>query len=217
MNTRRRRSASNYVGTIMQRLGPMRRELVGLSLLAVTIVTCLSLFSITSGSLSDGWAHLLRQLFGWGVIPIVLGGGWLGAVLLLGRLRDQSDAGVSRVSGTDRNTPIRWDIVVAMELLVVGGLSLLHLLAGSDEPLTTALAGNGGGVVGWGISAALTALVGRLGTGVILLLLLLAAVGLLLSVSAGHSAGWRNRGIGRGGSLCLSGTTHAQAQTQPGG
>ena len=212
MNTRRRRSASNYVGTIMQRLGPMRRELVGLSLLAVTIVTCLSLFSITSGSLSDGWAHLLRQLFGWGVIPIVLGVGWLGAVLLLGRLRDQSDAGVSRVSGTDGNTPIRWDIVVAMELLVVGGLSLLHLLAGSDEPLTTALAGNGGGVVGWGISAALTALVGRLGTGVILLVLLLAAVGLLLSVSAGDSAGWlwlvgRISSVGRDQSSSLDGET----------
>ncbi|MBC8253903.1 MAG: DNA translocase FtsK [Ardenticatenia bacterium] len=210
MNTRRRRSASNYVGTVMRRLGPMRRELIGLGLLAVTIVTFLSLLSITSGSLSDGWAYLLRQLFGWGVIPIVLGVGWLGAVLLLGRLRDQADAGVRAVADTGGDTPIRWDIVVAMELLVVGGLSLLHLLAGSDEPLTTALAGNGGGVVGWGISAALTALVGRLGTGVILLVLLLAAVGLLLSVSAGDRAGWlwlvrRISSVGRDQSRSLDG------------
>ena len=108
MNTRRRQSPSNYVGTLMQRLGPMRRELIGLGLLAVTIVTFLSLFSITSGSLSDGWAYLLRQLFGWGVIPIVLGVGWLGAVLLLGRLRDQSDAGGRRVSDTGDATSIRW-------------------------------------------------------------------------------------------------------------
>jgi S-DNA-T family DNA segregation ATPase FtsK/SpoIIIE len=175
----------------MERLGTMRRELIGLGLLAVTIVTFLSLFSITSGSLSDGWAYFLRQLFGWGVIPCVFGIGWLGAVLLLGRLRDQSDAGGRRVSDPEGDTAIRWDIVVAVEMRVVGGLSLLHLLGGSDKPLTTALAGNGGGVVGWGISAALTAVVGRLGTGVILLVLLLAAVGLLLRVSSGDSVGWR--------------------------
>ena len=190
MKTRRSRSPSNYFGTLIQRLGPMRRELIGLGLLAVTIVTLLSLFSITSGSLSDGWAYLLRQLFGWGAIPIVFGVGWLGVMLLLGRLRDQSDAGVGRVRDTDGDTTIRWDIVVAVELLVVGGLSLIHLLAGNDEPLNTALAGNGGGVVGWGIGAALAALVGRLGTGVVLLVLLLAAVGLLLSAPAGDSAGW---------------------------
>lgn len=212
MKTRRRRSASNYVGTVMQRLGPMRRELIGLGLLAVTIVTFLSLFSITSGSLSDGWANVLRQLFGWGVIPIVFGVGWLGAVLLVGRLRDQSDAGVRRVPDTDGDTPIRWDIVVAVEVLVVVGLSLLHLLAGSNEPLTTALAGNGGGVVGWGISTALTALVGRLGTGVILLVFLLAGVGLLLRLSAGDSAGWpwlvrRISPVGRDQSRSLDGET----------
>jgi S-DNA-T family DNA segregation ATPase FtsK/SpoIIIE len=155
---------------------------------------------------------LLRQLFGWGVIPIVLGVGWLGAVLLLGRLRDQSDAGVRRVSDTDDDTSIRWDVVVAVELLAVGGLSLLHLLVGNDEPLTMALAGNGGGVVGWGISAALTALLGRLGTGMILLVLLLAAVGLLLSVSAADSAGWlwlvrRISSVGRDESGSLDGET----------
>ncbi len=145
---------------------------MGFGLLVLAAITLLSLFSVTSGTLSDGWALLLRQLFGWGAIPVALGGGWLGIVLLFGSLRHES------------RPLVRWDVIIGVELFLVSGLSLLHLFVGGEEGLATALAGTGGGVVGWGISALLVDLVGKIVASGILALLFMAAIGLLLGVSS---------------------------------
>jgi S-DNA-T family DNA segregation ATPase FtsK/SpoIIIE len=173
-------SNNNVIESVRQRLGPMQRELLGLGLLALAVVTLLSLLSVTSGTVSDGAAALLRQLLGWGAIPITLSVGVLGALLMVGQLRDESG-------------PLRWDVVIGVELLFVAGLALLHLVVGGDNPLKTAIAGEGGGLVGWGISTLLADLLGRLGAGGILALLLMAGVGLLLRFSAADAPTWMPR------------------------
>jgi S-DNA-T family DNA segregation ATPase FtsK/SpoIIIE len=179
MDARRRKtSPPNIIESIQQRLSPIQRELMGLGLVVLAIITLLSLFSITSGSVSDGWAALLRQLFGWGAVPVALGVGWLGILLLWGSLRDESEP------------LLRWDVIIGVELLLVSGLSLLHLFVGGDEALTMAYAGAGGGIVGWAISTLLMDLVGKLGAGAILVLLLMAAVGLLMRLSSAGTPGW---------------------------
>ena len=123
MVRRRQKTSSNLIASIQQRLSSNQRELVGLGLLVLAVITLLSLFSITSGAISDGWASLLRQLFGWGAIPVALGVGWLGIVLLLGHLRDESEP------------LLHWDVIIGLELLFVAGLALLHLLVGGNNPL----------------------------------------------------------------------------------
>ena len=179
MAGRRRKTAPpNILETIQQYLSPLRRELVGFGLLVLAIITLLSLLAITSGAVSDSWAALLRQLFGWGAIPAALGVGWLGILLLWGSLRDETE-------------PIlRWDIIIGIELVFVTGLSLLHLLVGGDDPLATAQAGAGGGILGWAISMMLANAVGRLGAGAILALLFLAGVGLLMGFSSTAPQSW---------------------------
>jgi S-DNA-T family DNA segregation ATPase FtsK/SpoIIIE len=164
--------------SIQQRLNSMQRELIGLGLLVLALITLLSLFSITSGTVSDNWAALLRWLFGWGAIPAALGLGWLGILLLWGSLRDESEP------------LLRWDVIIGVELLFVAGLSVLHLLVGGDEALKTAQAGAGGGIVGWGISTLLIDLVGKLAGVIILVLLSMAGLGLLIGFSSADASGW---------------------------
>jgi S-DNA-T family DNA segregation ATPase FtsK/SpoIIIE len=175
---RQRTSLPNLIELIQQHLSPVQRELVGLALLVLAVITLLTLFSITSGTVSDSWAALLRQLFGWGAIPVALGVGWLGTMLLWGSLRDETQP------------LLRWDVIIGVELVFVAGLSLLHLLVGVDEALAIAQAGAGGGIVGWAISSALANVVGKLGAGAILAILCMAGVGLLMGFSTAGTPGW---------------------------
>ena len=175
---RQRTSLPNLIELIQQHLSPVQRELVGLALLVLAVITLLSLFSITSGTVSDSWAALLRQLFGWGAIPVALGVGWLGTMLLWGSLRDETQP------------LLRWDVIIGVELVFVAGLSLLHLLVGGDEALAIAQAGAGGGIVGWAISSVLANVVGNLGAGAILAILCMAGIGLLMGLSTVGTPGW---------------------------
>ncbi len=185
-----RKTSPGVFESVQQRLGPIRRELMGLGLLALVAITLLSLFSITSGVLSDRWATLLRQLLGWGTIPVTLGLGWLGVLLLWGSLREESKP----LPG--------WDVIIGAELLLVAGLSLLHLFVGGDGALVTAQAGKGGGIVGWGISALLMDLIGKPATEIVLILLLLAGIGLLIRFPNAEIPSWlrdsRRTGTPRG-------------------
>jgi S-DNA-T family DNA segregation ATPase FtsK/SpoIIIE len=156
----------------------MQRELAGLGLLVLAIITLLSLFSVTSGALSNGWATLLRQLFGWGAIPVAIGAGGLGGLLLIGQLRDESEP------------LLRWDVIIGVELLFVTGLALLHLLIGGDDSLATARAGAGGGIIGWGISTLLVDLLGGFVAGGVLALLFMAGLGLLMGFSTADASDW---------------------------
>ncbi len=178
MSKKQRKTSPNLIESIQQRLSPVQRELAGLGLLVLATITLLSLFSVTSGAVSDGWATLLRQLFGWGAIPVTVGAGWLGILLLLGSLHDESEP------------LIGWGVIIGVELLFVAGLALLHLLSGGDAPLETARAGAGGGIVGWGLSTMLLDLVGEVATWGILALLLMAGVGLLMHFSSADATGW---------------------------
>jgi S-DNA-T family DNA segregation ATPase FtsK/SpoIIIE len=178
MTRQRNKTPSGAFKSIQQRLSPLRRELMGLGLLALVAITLLSLFSITSGAISDRWATLLRQLFGWGAIPVALGMGWLGILLLWGSLRDESEP------------LLRWDVIIGVELLFVTGLSLLHLLMSNNQALATAQAGSGGGILGWAISTLLMDLVGQPATWGILALLFMAGIGLLIGLSATEAPAW---------------------------
>ena len=112
----------------------LQREIWGLMLIAIGVVTVTSLLSHGQGKLSDAWSLVLRQIFGVGAYPIALLIVASGLALLLWN------------SLVERVTP-SWPAIIGVELLFFAGLGLIHLTA-SDPPLELAQNGKRGGYVG---------------------------------------------------------------------
>ncbi|MFQ5812724.1 MAG: DNA translocase FtsK 4TM domain-containing protein [Anaerolineae bacterium] len=136
-------------------LKPFQREILGLLVLALAVITILGLFSITSGVLSDWWTRLLRRVFGWGAYLVAVGLAAVGISLLLGNLGQGPKAG--------------WKTIIGLEVIFVAGLALVHLLSFSQDPLRLAESGEGGGFIGWAVSSLL---IGAWGWPIALLILL---------------------------------------------
>lgn len=146
-------------------LDPRQREILGLLLLALGVLTLLSLLNITPGTVSGWWAGFLRQLFGWGAYLVALALGAGGVVLLAHNLQPGNIIG--------------WKMVIGLELVFLAGLALVHLLALTPDPLQLAHDGGGGGYVGWALSSALSQALGSLMA--FLILLATAIAGLILT------------------------------------
>ncbi len=146
----------------------VRPELVGLILLALALLTGLSLLSASRGALTEGWLRLLRGFIGWGMYlaPIVLGamGVWM----------------LRRFAAEDSQE--KWEKPVGMLLLFLVLLALFHLISPGagfedfDEP-------GGGGLLGWTLGELLVAAVGVAGSVVILIVLALISLILISSLS----------------------------------
>jgi len=147
-------------------LTPLQREIAGLLLIAVALVTLLGLFSVSRGVVIDLWVRVLRLLFGWGAYPAALSFGVAGGALFLKSLRRQPE--------------VRWPVVIGWEVAFVALLALLHLFSFSADPRALADVGGGGGWVGWALSHLLITSLGTLVAA--LLLLIIAGVGLGLAL-----------------------------------
>jgi S-DNA-T family DNA segregation ATPase FtsK/SpoIIIE len=110
-------------------------DLVAVGLLALAVITLISLTGLSTGTLVEPWARFVREWFGWGavIVPVTLGA--IGASILLHTL--------------GRLPRVRWGRVIAAEGAVFLGLALFNLFIGRD--LLRAAAGEGGGVIGWSI------------------------------------------------------------------
>jgi S-DNA-T family DNA segregation ATPase FtsK/SpoIIIE len=146
-------------------LDQRQREILGLLLLALGVLTLISLLNITSGTVSGWWADFLRRLFGWGAYPVTLALGAGGVILLAHNLQRQSIIG--------------WKRVIGLELVFLAGLALVHLILPRPDPLQLAHDGGGGGYVGWAISSVLSQALGSLAS--LLILLAVAIAGLILT------------------------------------
>jgi len=136
-------------------LKPLQREILGLLVLALAVITLLGLFSITSGALSDWWTGLLRRIFGLGAYLVALGLAIAAISLLLSNLGQELKPD--------------WKTIIGLETIFVAGLALIHLLSFSQDPWRLAESGRGGGFVGWAVSSLL---IGVLGWPIALLILL---------------------------------------------
>ena len=118
-------------------------------MLALALLTLLSLASPSRGALTEGWLNLLRLAFGWGVYltPLMFGaaGLWL--------LRTESG----------RQPQMAWEKVVGAALLFALGLALTHSFSAAEDPGAVAAEGGGGGYLGWLVSWALVSSLGDLG------------------------------------------------------
>ncbi len=166
-------------------LHPYRQEIIGGILMLVSAITLLSLLSLTGGTFSEWWADLFTQLFGWGASIAAVLLGIFGALLTFSRLREEDH-------------PLPLDVIIGVELLFVVGLGATHLVAATDNDHALRLAreGQGGGYVGWGISIFFIDLVGVPVTGILLLLIGLAALGLVFRLTVTDAAGWAEQASG---------------------
>jgi len=117
--------------------GARAREIAGVLLIALAILSLLSLSYLTSGSLADWWSGSLYWLFGWGAFAAALLIG-LGGVLLmqLGR-------------GTVQRAP--WRVVIGLEIAFFALLGALHAFAINPNAWQVFQNGEGGGLFGWGL------------------------------------------------------------------
>jgi S-DNA-T family DNA segregation ATPase FtsK/SpoIIIE len=176
---RKRTADSSGWQKLIELVRPVQREITGLLLLALSLITLLTLFSVTSGSWSDWWATFLRAAFGWGAYPaaLLIGGG--GLILLLDSLPDGPHLTLSL------------ETTIGLEVLFVSALALLHLLSFAPNPLALAESGGGGGYVGWALSAVLAEAIGSILTLFVYLLLFFLGLALISRPTSQDLRQWR--------------------------
>ncbi|MHB0857495.1 MAG: FtsK/SpoIIIE family DNA translocase [Anaerolineae bacterium] len=146
------------------RMSPAEQMLLGGAVvLALALVTLLSLLSDGEGALTGWWSGLLRRSLGWGAWLVPVCAGVLGIWL------------VSLGSGHLWQVP--WVRLAGAVLLCVAALALTH--HGLQEPERAAAEGSGGGYVGLGLSSFLRGALGTAGGAIVLVAL--ALVGLSLA------------------------------------
>ncbi len=132
----------------------IRPEAIGLVLLALALLTTLSLLSISRGSFTEGWLRLLRGLIGWGMYLAPVAMAVLG-VWLLRRFASEEPQE-------------KWEKPIGALLLFLVLLTVFHLinpgagLEDFEEP-------GGGGLVGWIAGELLISAVGVAGSVVIIM------------------------------------------------
>jgi S-DNA-T family DNA segregation ATPase FtsK/SpoIIIE len=162
---------------IGMKLNPaLQREIAGIALLALGVLTLLSLVGVTPGFVTNTWGYFLSILFGWGAYALALIA--LGVSVLLMRRGAQSEGKVS------------WLRVFAAEVLFAVALAFAHLIAPAKSASALAENGEGGGYVGWGISALLTYVAGTTGAILILLLIALVMLPIVIGLSAARLRAW---------------------------
>jgi S-DNA-T family DNA segregation ATPase FtsK/SpoIIIE len=150
-----------------------QRQIFGVVLLLLSIVTILGLLGVSAGSVLGWWIKAMRQTFGWVAFPVFLGAGVVGLRLLWHDLYEWLVL-----------PPATW---VSLELLLLVLLVASHapivMRMGVDEAWLAAEQGRGGGYVGWALAVLLVKGLGPVVSSLVLLVALLVALSLLLSLS----------------------------------
>ncbi|MEN8098358.1 MAG: DNA translocase FtsK 4TM domain-containing protein [Chloroflexota bacterium] len=156
---------------IVEFLGPYKHEIAGTILALVALALVIALASLPLFGIGPQAKQLVQQVFGWG--------GWLVAFSLFAIsiflfLHNSED--VTRPSIVQ---------IIGFEFSMVAALGLTHLIVARKlaDPLSIALEGKGGGLVGWAASTPLRNGFGILATGLILVVIL--AAGTLAAAPAG--------------------------------
>jgi S-DNA-T family DNA segregation ATPase FtsK/SpoIIIE len=154
-STRRRRRAA----TTVRLSGRLVREVLAYVLVFLAIVSVIALFAPDAGAIVRPWHDVLVGLLGWGIA--------FAAPLL---------AGFALMLWMKAMPAERWMAASGAALVALTILGMFHL--GQGHGAAAVEAGEGGGAIGFAVSAAVSAAVGPVGAWVVLALL--GVVGLLL-------------------------------------
>ena len=145
-----------------------KKQMAGIALLMLAVVTLLSLLSISRSSLTEAWLGMLGRAFGWGRLAIPFAVGAAGVIVFM--------------AGIDRPVALPWRRVSGLGLLFLAVEGLLHALASGADPEQLAQTGAGGGYLGWRIQQAVVAALGQVAGPFALLLVGLGALLLILDL-----------------------------------
>ncbi len=159
-------------------LAVRRREVGGVLLFLLAIITLLALAGLTQAGWLDWWTRLLRQIFGWGAYGVAVLLAVLGTYITLGRQRLPPLPAAGRVAG--------------LIVLIVTLMAASHLIG--RYSLTDAFAGRGGGLIGWALSEPLIDFLGGFLSALIYLALLFWAAMLLAGRTGDDLQRWLERG-----------------------
>lgn len=175
---------------ILDSIPPWGDEIAAIMLIVFGVVSFLSLLNVSSdATIAAAWSNAITSMFGWGSVLVSGGIFLLGIIVMLRKL------------GVVVRFPTRR--ILALEVAFLSALALMHLFAGDNELRALARAGQGGGLVGWGLSALVSGLfgtiVGQIVYGVLLVLSLSVVVGLRSEAVRAHlrQAAARLEHIGR--------------------
>ena len=139
--------------------GRFVREVVAFVLLLLAIISVIALFAPDAGAIVRPWHDVLSTTLGWGIA--------FAAPLL---------AGFALMLWMKTMPAERWMAATGAALFALALLGMFHLsVGGTPDAVET---GQGGGAIGFGVSAVLTGAVGTAGAWVVLVLMVI--VGLLL-------------------------------------
>ena len=123
--------------------GRFLRDVSGVFLIALALMSVLALWNATQGLLLTPWANLLKSWFGWGSYLVIFGIGYGGFILL--RREDNL---------------LGWGQLIALELASILTLGLLAVIGGNS--VLRAESGYDGGQLGWGLATLAWMLAGRI-------------------------------------------------------
>ena len=125
----------DFLWGLVSRFRRYARDGAGLFLIALALMTLLTILGVTQGAVLSSWTGFLRQWLGWGSVLVVIGLSVVGLFLLHPRSWEQLN--------------IQWVRILALEL---AAFALIALLAASGgHSLDRAEAGLDGGLIGWGL------------------------------------------------------------------
>ena len=161
-------------------LPPWGAEIVALVLVVFGIISLLSLFNVSpDATVARAWANALSSVFGYGSLLVAPGIVALGLVLLVPRL------------GIMPGLPPRR--ILALQIAFLALLAMLHVASGGSEWRAIARAGQGGGIVGWGLSVVIAGLFGSAFAFFFYLVIFAACIAALF----GHDLSWFVRTLQR--------------------
>ena len=168
---------AEFWDSIFDLIPPWADEIAAIILIVFGIVSFLSLLNVSSdATIANAWSTALTSAFGYGAALISGGIFLLGVILLLPKL------GIVIRFPTSR--------ILALEIIFVALLALMHLAFGGAEPRSVARAGQGGGALGWAVSALFANLFGPIVAAVLFSILLLFGLALFTGIRREQLLQW---------------------------
>ena len=156
-------------------LPPWLDEVVGFALVVFGILSFIALFFPAEALVAAVWSDILNQLFGSGSVIVA------GAVFAIGILL--------WLPSTGWKIRFRSAQFLALEIAFLCSLALLHLSHSDVELRALARAGQGGGLIGWGISYPFYWIMGRHAALVFFALLCVGALVVFIGLRRRHIVG----------------------------
>lgn len=111
-------------------------DILGAFLLMLAVITLFGMFQLSTGTLLDAWVNALARIFGFGRFFVLAGMVLLGVNTLMATIRPAQS--------------IRLSAILQIEAAILCLLPLLSILNGHS--IETAMEGQNGGIVGWGLA-----------------------------------------------------------------